>query len=359
MTPTSNPHRDLSPLPEAIRSLVPDLTLPDPMDAPAIRWGVIGAGGIARTFCHDVPAYSSGTVSAVAARDVERARSFAAEFSIPTVCETYEELVAREDVDAIYVSTIHPMHHEHALLALRAGKPVLVEKAFAMNLRQASEMVEAARERGVFLMEAMWTRHLPHMLVAREIVRTGALGAVVTTQADHGQSLWHVPRLVEKELGGGALLDLGVYSMAFVQGVLPGARVLDAQAIIGASGVDVANVVNLREGDALGVARSNLSGRSATAAEIVFERGTVELPLQFYRPTALSVRTYPFDGSYGETVTWDAAVPGGFQYQAAEVARCLAAGALESERMPWSDTLAVMALMDEVRVRIGLTYDCD
>ncbi|WP_175954296.1 Gfo/Idh/MocA family protein [Schaalia sp. Marseille-Q2122] len=349
-----NPHAALAPLPEPLSHFARGVELPDPMEAPALRWGIIGAGGIARTFARDVPAYSSGRVVAVAARDQERAQAFAQEYGIERVHDSYEQLVADPQVDAVYVATIHPMHAEHALLAIEAGKPVLVEKAFTMNAAQARRIFDAARERGVFVMEAMWTRHLPHQRVLRQVLANGGLGQIVSAQADHGQYLWHVPRLTDPELGGGALLDLGVYSLSFIQSIAPDARLVSADGVLTDAGVDLANVAVLRAGEALAVARSNFSGRSATAAEVVCERGALELPLQFYRPGVLQLRTFGGENPDGDTVTWDATVPGGFQYEAAEVARCVAAGALESAVMPWADTLAVMELMDEVRERIGV-----
>ncbi|RRC96243.1 Gfo/Idh/MocA family protein [Schaalia canis] len=356
---TFNPHAALAPLPEPIAHLARGVELPDPMDAPPLRWGILGAGGIAGTFARDVPAYSSGRIVAVASRDHERAQSFAHAHGIGRVHDSYEQLVADPQVDAIYVATIHPMHAEHALLAIEAGKPVLVEKAFTMTAAQARRVFDAARERGVFVMEAMWTRHLPHQRVLRQILANGALGRIVSAQADHGQSLWHVPRLTDPALGGGALLDLGVYSLSFIQSIARDARLVSADGVLTDSGVDVANVAVLRVGEALAVARSNFSGRSATAAEVVCEHGALELPLQFYRPGALQLRTFGGEDPDGDTVTWDATMPGGFQYEAAEAARCVATGVTESCVMPWSDTLAVMELMDEVRSRVGVRYPCE
>lgn len=353
---TLNPHAALAPLPEPIARFARGVELPDPMDAPPLRWGIIGAGGIAGTFVRDVPAYSSGRVVAVAARERQRAQAFAMEHGIERVHDSYEQLVTDPQVDAVYVATIHPMHAEHALLAIEAGKPVLVEKAFTLNAAQARRVFEAAQERGVFVMEAMWTRHLPHQRVLRQILKNGDLGDVVSAQADHGQSLRHVSRLNDPALGGGALLDLGVYSLSFIQSVLPGLRLVSAEGALTQTGVDVSNVAICQSGEALAVARSNFNGRSATAAEVVCERGALELPLQFYRPGELRVRTFEGENPDGDTVSWDATVPGGFQYEAAELARCVAAGLTQSQVMPWSDTLAVMELMDEVRRRLGIQY---
>lgn len=380
----ANPHALLPDLPDALARLADGLTLPDPMDAPPLRWGIIGAGGIARTFARDVPAYTRSRIAAVAARDLDRAEGFAREFGVERAFGSYEELVASPDVDAVYVATIHPLHAEHALLALRAGKPVLVEKSFTMDAGQAREVLGTAREAGLFVMEAMWSRQLPHYRVIRQIVRNGGLGHVVSVQADHGQSLRDVPRLVRPELGGGALMDLGIYPVSFVHDVLgaPASVTAVGRLVRGDLGVarGSSRPVRIDEGDAavlsvsapegaaeapggvgpdgaLGVARCHLDGRSATSAEVVFERGALELPLQFYRPGVLRLRTFPEGGpADGAVVDWDSTLPGGFQYEAAEVARCLGAGLTESPDMTWRDTVEVMDAMDAIRAQVGVVY---
>ena len=187
-----------------------------------IRWGIIGTGGIASTFAADLAHTGSGSAVAVGSRRAESAEAFGERFGIPNRHDTYEALVADPEVDAVYVGTPHPMHHEDALLALRAGKHVLVEKPFTMNAAEAEELVGEARQRGLFLMEAMWARFLPHMREVRRLLADGVLGEIVTVTADHSQ--WFVQdashRLFAPELGGGALLDLGIYPVSFASMVL-------------------------------------------------------------------------------------------------------------------------------------------
>src|SRR3984957_13272837 len=187
-----------------------------------VRWGILGTGGIARSFATDLRLTDSAVVTAVGSRSRGSADRFADEFAIANRHSSYESLVADPDVDVIYVATPHPMHHENALLALRAGKHVLVEKPFTMNAAEAREIVQVARENGRFAMEAMWTRFLPHVAVIRDWLARGVLGDVVTVTADHGQ--WFAEdagfRLFAPELGGGALLDLGVYPVSFASMVL-------------------------------------------------------------------------------------------------------------------------------------------
>jgi len=191
------------------------------VDSP-IRWGILGTGGIASTFVTDLRLTDSGVAVAVGSRSQGSADRFADEFGIASRHASYESLVADADVDVIYVAVPHPMHHDNAILALRAGKHVLVEKPFTMNAAEAREIVRVARENGLFAMEAMWTRFLPHVAVIRDWLARGVLGDVVAVTADHGQ--WFAEdadfRLFAPELGGGALLDLGVYPVSFASMVL-------------------------------------------------------------------------------------------------------------------------------------------
>src|SRR6266496_5658962 len=192
-----------------------------PMTEP-VGWGLIGTGGIAETFAADLMFTNSGRPVAVGSRHMNSANRFADEFDTPNRHASYEALVVDPDVEVVYVATPHPMHHANALLALRAGKPVLVEKAFTMNAAEAEELVAVARAEGLFLMEAMWTRFLPHVAEIRRLLAEGALGDIVTVTADHGQWFAKDPdfRLFAPELGGGALLDLGVYPVSFASMIL-------------------------------------------------------------------------------------------------------------------------------------------
>src|SRR2546421_12115048 len=187
-----------------------------------LGWGLIGTGGIAATFAADLMFTESGRATAVGSRHMDSANRFADRFDIPNRHANYESLVADPDVDVVYVATPHPLHHANALLALHAGKPVLVEKAFTMNAAEARDLVATARREGLFLMEAMWTRFLPHIAEIRRLLAEGALGEIGTVTADHGQWFAQHPefRLFAPRLGGGALLDLGVYPVSFASMVL-------------------------------------------------------------------------------------------------------------------------------------------
>ncbi len=325
---------------------------PDPMLAPAMRWGILGAGGIAAKFALAVRDLTASQVVAVAsASSLAKAKAFADEYNAGDAYQSYEELVARDDIDAVYVATTHNNHHEPAILAINAGKHVLVEKAFAQNGAQVEAILEAAAAAGVFVMEAMWTRHLPHMHLMRDLIAQGELGEVVTVIADHGQKLTHVTRLMDPSLAGGALLDLGVYPIAFAHDVLGAPASVSARGHMTSTGVDGQVSLTLDYNGAMAALHTTLFAASGNTARIVGTEGRLEFEGNFYTPTV--VRLVKGDDVVAE---YDARVDNGFQFQAAEVARCVATGVTESPLMTWQDSREVMAIMDEVRSQIGLVY---
>ncbi|WP_147680794.1 Gfo/Idh/MocA family protein [Actinomyces ruminicola] len=334
--------------------------VPEPQDAPALRWGVLGAGGIAATFATDVPAFSSGRIVAVGSRDRARAQAFidahpdAGKGQSVRAHGSYEALVGDPDVDAVYIATPHNFHCEQALLALGAGKPVLVEKSFTRSAAEARRVFDAARAANLFAMEAMWTRFLPGQVLLRALADGGVLGELRYVRAEHLQSLEHVARLNRPELAGGALLDLGVYPVSFVHSLLGAPTAVSAVGRLSGAGVDLDEVIAMAYPAACATAASSMSAASETAAEVVGTSGRVLLPTQFYRPAPLEVVLG--EGPGARRHEWDATVRGGFQFEAAEVARCIAAGRIESETMPWSETLAVLETMDEVRRELGVVY---
>lgn len=331
-------------LPPQFAALLPDLTIPTPSEAPALRWGIMGPGGIANTFAGAVAKGTAGKVTAVGSRDRSRAEVFAAKHGIPGAVGSYAELAARADVDAVYVATPHSAHMDAALLAIAQGKPVLVEKAFTRTAAEARQLVAAARAAGTFLMEAMWARFLPHQVVARALVAYGRLGDVVSISADHGQALTHVPRLVDPALAGGAMLDLGVYPISFIHSVLGAPSAIHAHGLPWHTGVDATSVTHLAYPNAVGVATTTLLATTPTRAFIAGTRGSVEFDSPFYPPGGLTL-LLP-DGA--TPARWPGvATVGGFEFQIAEVARCVAAGALESSVLPLDESIAVMETMDE------------
>jgi predicted dehydrogenase len=328
------------------------MTSPLPQDAPAIRWGILAPGGICKAFANAVNAHTQSTIVATGSRSLERAQAFADEFDAGTAYGSYEELVADPNVDAVYVASPHTYHRDHALLAIEAGKHVLLEKPFALNVSQAREIVDAARAKGVFCMEAMWTRHLPHVLELREVIARGDIGEVVSIQADHGQQLTHIERLMNPELAGGSLLDLGVYPISFTHDLLGVPDSITSVGQLTDSGVDGQVSVILNYGSrAQATLHTTLWAQTPTTAVIAGTEGRIEVEGDFYRPSSFTVKrkdgtSWSFDGDF----------PNGYAFEAAETANRITAGDTESPRMTLDSTLEVMATLDEVRAQIGLAY---
>jgi predicted dehydrogenase len=315
-----------------------------------IRWGIIGTGGISATFAADLELTDSGTVVAVGSRRSESAEAFAERFGVPNRHASYEALVADPEIDAVYVGTPHPKHHPDALLALRAGKPVLVEKPFTMNAAEADELVATARAEGLFLMEAMWTRFLPHVVEIRRLLAEGALGEIVTVTADHGQ--WFAEdrgfRLFAPELGGGALLDLGIYPVSFASMVLGEPERVVALSDPAFTGVDAQTSILLgHAGGAHAVLTCTLRAKSPTRAAIVGTDARIEIEGDFYAPVAFTL--IPRDGEPQRFEPPEELR--GLRHEADEVARCLGEGLLESPFMPLDETVAIMRTMDAVSRR--------
>jgi predicted dehydrogenase len=321
-----------------------------------LRWGVIGTGHVAAKFTDDLRFTDSGDVVAVGSREQASADAFADRFDVPNRHVGYDALVSDPDIDAVYVATPHPLHHPNALLALRAAKPVLVEKPFTMNAREAQELVQAARDRGVFLMEAMWTRFLPHVHAIRRLLADGTLGTIVTVMADHGQWFPHeaASRLFAPELGGGALLDLGVYVVSFASLVLGRPERIVALSDPAFTGVDgQTSMLFGYAGGAHAVLTCTAAARTPSRAAIVGEDARIEIDRRFYAPT-----TFTLIPREGEPVRFDERHEGtGMRHQADEVARCMREGLPESPLMPLDETVAIMETMDAVQagVRPSLT----
>ena len=312
-----------------------------------VRWGVMGTGRIAATFASDLRLIDAGEVVAVGSRRRDSAERFAREFNVARPYDSYEALVEDADVDAVYVATPHPFHFENASLALRHAKPVLVEKAFTMNGAQARDLVALARSAGLFMMEAMWTRFLPHVVAIREIVARGTLGDIVMFEADHGK--WFAPdpghRLFAPELGGSAMLDLGVYPVSFASMLLGAPARMVAMVDPAFTGVDgQASMIFGYDSGAQALLTCTSRARSATRACITGTEARLEIDGDFYAPT--SFRVIPRTGEVSE-YHFDVAGRG-LRFQAVEVARCLRAGLLESPVMPLDESIAIMETMERV-----------
>lgn len=312
-----------------------------------IRWGVLGTGRIAQTFARDLALTSSGVIASVGSRSKEGMNGFANAFDVVGRHDSYEALVADPSIEAVYVATPHPMHAANALLALAHGKHVLVEKAFTMNAAEARLVVDVARERGLFAMEAMWTRFLPHVVAIRKILASGELGTVVAVHADHGKWFESDPqfRLFAPELGGGALLDLGVYPVSFASMVLGEPTTVRAMITPAFTGVDgQTSMLFGYDSGAQAVLTCTSLARSATRASIVGTEARIDIDGDFYAPTSFTLT-----GREGNSRRFEFATEGrGLHYQAVEAARCIRAGETESPAMPLNETITIMETMDRV-----------
>ncbi len=325
---------------------------------PAVRWGILGTGLIAGLQTSDLSEHGY-TVQAVGSRTMASASEFAARHRIPTAHGSYEALSADPDVDVIYISTPHPFHYENALLALNAGKHVLVEKSFTMNAWQAQEIVDLAASKGLVVLEAMWTRYLPHMVRIRELVRSGALGEVRTVLADHNQNLPRDPahRLNDPALGGGALLDLGVYPVSFAFDVLGAPVSVRAVASMTATGVDRQTAMVFAYGHGQqALLHCALDTAGPNRASIIGTEGRIEIESVWYTPTPFT--RYDADGNVVEV--FEALVTGrGMQYQAFELERLISENIVANDILPPQQSVEIMAALDEVRRQIGLEYVSD
>jgi predicted dehydrogenase len=321
----------------------------------ALRWGILGTGWIAHEQTTDLLG-NGFTVTAVGSRTQESADAFAAEFGIPTAHGSYEALVADPDVDAVYVSTPHPSHAAGAILALNAGKHVLVEKPFTLNAAEARSVVELAAEKHLVVLEAMWTRFLPHMLRLREIIAAGTIGEVRTLLADHNQDLPKDPehRINNPALGGGALLDLGIYPVSFAHDLFGVPSTIQANAAMTATGVDRQTAVVLGYADGQqAVLHTALDTLGPNRAAVIGALGRIEIDSVWYTPTPFTV----FDNKGNVIEQFDQSVRNrGMQYQAWELERLAAAGLVAGDILPASESLQIMETLDEVRRQIGLVY---
>ncbi len=320
-----------------------------------IRWGILGTGNIAHQFARGVADTPDATLVAVGSRSIDTANTFADEFDIERRHPTYEELADDDGVDAVYVSTPHPFHRDNSILLLEHGKAVICEKPFTINAGDAKAVIDVARQRDVFLMEAMWTRYLPAVVRARELIAEGAIGDVRLVQADFGFRAGINPegRLFNLALGGGALLDVGIYVISMASMILgPRPSRVASTTQIGETGVDEQSAFLLQyPGGELAVLSCAVRTGTAVEARVFGTEGSILLHGPFFKCGALTVKRG------GEEEHIDLPLEGnGYNYEAAEVGRCLRVGLKESDVMPLDETLSLMELMDSIRAQWGLSY---
>jgi predicted dehydrogenase len=323
--------------------------------ADKIRWGILATGGIAATFTEDLLTLEDAEVAAVGSRTLGAARAFADRFGIPRAYGSWAELAADPDIDIVYVATPHSAHHAASALCLDAGKAVLCEKPLTLDAAQAEDLFRRAEAKGVFFMEAMWTRCVPAVLRMVEMVRGGVIGEPRLVTADFSVVLDGDPehRVRNPALGGGALLDLGVYPLTISRLVFGAPSAIRSVAMLTPEGVDDTTAVALgHQGGGVSSLTCSISVDGTWSATIAGTEGRIEFGRQFTSPTGFTV------------FRWDDVVERveapflaqGMVHEAIEAQRCMRAGLVQSPLAPWSETLGVMRTMDEVRAQIGVEY---
>jgi len=331
------------------------------MNGTKIRWGILGCGRIARKFASDLRLVTDAELVAAASRNKETLASFANDFPCKYLHNSYEELAANHEVDVIYVATPHSHHYEHTLLCLDHHKAVLCEKAFAINSRQAKEMIDTAKEKRVFLMEALWTKFLPHYKKLQELLQQKILGDIKSVLINFGfKTGSHSPqRLFDPSLGGGTLLDIGIYNVFITMSVLGKPDFIEAIMTPASTGVDEQIAVTFKyNSGALAQLFSSFTSNLPIQAEINGSEGCITLTSRFYEPSAtiqLS-KQIPYER---ETIPVEKEAGFGYQYEARHVNECLKKGLTESPVMTHADTLLLMEILDRIRNKARIEYPAD
>jgi predicted dehydrogenase len=321
-----------------------------------INWGIMAPGRIAHKFTQDLKCVPGAKLLAVASRNLARAQVFAAEYNAPHAFGSYEELLSCPDLDAVYIASPHTGHHEQTLMCLNAGIAVLCEKPFAMNLPQVQEMVTLAKAKNVFLMEALWSRFMPTVLKTRELVETGAIGKLVGVKADFG---FKAPfdsqsRTFNKDLGGGALLDIGIYPLFLSYLILGMPTKITASAVFGPTGVDESTGMTMQYTDGT-FAFLDCTFMAKTPCEgfVYGEEGFIKIHSRWHESKGVTLERYD-----GTSAFFDFDRPTfGYDYEAIHVGECLQQGLTESPVWTLTDSLNLMKLLDNVRAQIGLVYE--
>jgi predicted dehydrogenase len=334
---------------------LPDARTPPPMDAPPLRWGVLGSGWIAERFVAALHSSTRQRVTAIGSRDAARGGAFAALHGIPRSFSSYQELVDSDEVDVVYVATPHPFHAPDALLALDAGKHVLVEKPLGLSAVEATMIADRARSHNLFCAEAMWTFFLPKFDVIRQLLDDRVLGEVLTVNAEYGEYLPPDHRIHRADLAGGPLLDLGTYPFGLATWAMGKPEQIQAAGRIGAAGVHTQAAAILT--DARGnecVIHTTMRNSTPTIATLMGAKATLTIDGPFYQPG--DFRLDSLDRAHVLHYREPRVEHKALYFEAAEVARCISVGALETPLRPLADSVLALTVIDEVRRQIGVVF---
>lgn len=320
------------------------------------NWAILGCGKIARKFAGDLKLLPNAKLYATSSRSIENAQSFASELGFEKAYGSYEEMVNDPGVDVVYIATPHSHHFEHALLCLNHRKAVLCEKAFAINSKEVGLMIEAARRNNTFLMEAFWTRFQPSFLKVLEIIRSGELGALKMVRSDFAFNAEYNPekRLYNVDLGGGSLLDIGIYPVFMSLMALGKPSEIKTMARFCPTGAEEAIMMSFGyPGGEIASLVSSFASYSSTQTEFSFENGFIRLNRRFFTPTSL---TYWKNWEEEKIITFEKGEGFGYELEAAHVMECLDDGKAESEWMPLSFSSDLMEILDWVRKDAGIIF---
>ena len=320
-----------------------------------IKWGILGTGGIAKKFAEALKAVENSELYAVGSRSRESAESFAREFNVTKVYSSYEDAANDPDVDVIYIGTPHNLHCENTLMSLEKGKHVLCEKPLGINGIEVRKMISKAKVKNLFLMEALWSRFLPNIIKAKELIDSGEIGKVKLLSSYFSIKSSYGPehRQFNKVLGGGSLLDIGIYNV-FLSLFLLG-KPKEFIAIAGIGNTDVDNSCSFTfqyDQDTLAVMYSSFVAQAQSIAEIHGETGKILLPEMFFCPN--NVKIIRPDGE--EKIIPFEFKSNGYNFEAEEVVKCIQSGKIQSELMSWNDSLDLIDMLDSIRKKCGIVY---
>lgn len=320
-----------------------------------IKWGIIGLGKIANKFAADLQHVENAALYAVASRNLKKAEAFQQEYEAQKAYGSYDELMNDGEVDVVYVATPHVLHHSITVACLKKGIAVLCEKPFAMNTAEVQEMIATAKKQKVFLMEAMWTRFLPHFEYVMKEINSGKMGKIKSIQADFGFPAEFDPekRLFNKSLGGGSLLDIGIYPVFLAYSLLGKPEEITAKAEFAQTGVDSNCEIKFQyKNGSTALLESTILKKTPTTAEIELERGRIFINSRFHEPSSVNIYL-----NEEESVKTFEVHTTGYYYEAEHVTQMLLQGKTESDKMSFENSLDLIGLLDDIRKKIALEYD--
>lgn len=323
-----------------------------------IKWGILATGRIAHKFASDFQFVEDADLIAVASRSLDNSKAFAQEFNAPKSYGSYAELAADKEIDVVYIATPHVYHYENTLMCLESGKHVLCEKPVGMNSCQLRYMIDKAREKNLFFMEALWTRFIPSYQKFRELALSGTIGDIRIIQSDFGFVARSAPgnRLINKDLGGGSLLDIGIYPVFLALDIAGEPDQIKASAILNSDGIDETCHISFiyQSKKIIAQLSSTILVNTPVESVILGPKGRIRLNRWWHTPSAIDIE------KDGEVEHIDIKEKGfGYQFEIMEVNKCIKEGKTESDLLPLSQSVQLHRILDTIREQIGLKYDAD